>query len=101
MTGRNRNQRLSDPQRNALWMLYRGGYVVEMPEDVSRGAWFVGKQSKGPAIRRSVVLALIARGLLTQTHAEWNRLFGLTLHGIEVAREVAHQIDPRPNERSA
>ena len=97
MTGRNRSDRLSDAQRSALWFMFRGGYAVAMPRDASGGAWFVDKARRGPGVRRSVVLALVGRGLVEKHNgvASPVPLYGLTQQGVEVARKVSDEIDPR------
>lgn len=98
MTGRNRNERLSDAQRSALWFLYRGEYVIAMAFDPAGGCYFRDKERNGPNVRRSVVTALVGRGILGKIEGTINDSFGfysLTAAGLKVAREVADQIDPR------
>jgi hypothetical protein len=100
VNGRNRNQRLSEPQRSALWYLWRGHYTISMQSDPAMGAWFVARDARGPAVRRSVVGALVLRGLVAVDGGRKGRLapyYGLTDEGRRVAREVCDQIDPRPS----
>lgn len=99
MTGRNRGQRLSDAQRSALWFFYRGKYMVLLPADPAETPRFVDREGYGPGVRRSVVLALISRGLISRIESRLAPTYGLTERGLEVAREVAEQIDPRQEGR--
>lgn len=101
MTGRNRNQRLSDAQRSALWYMGRGYTLVRGREGAAGSLRLVDLRGgvewgSGLAVARRVLDALLSRGLVELTGETRTALnYKLTANGREVAAEIRERVEGR------
>lgn len=90
MTGRNRNERLSDAQRSALWYLGRG-YALSHFDGPGLFPWVMkhGALAESLALRSQVALALLRRGLVAREgRVRFETRYALTPEGAKVAAEI-------------
>lgn len=102
MTGRNRNQRLSDAQRSAVWYMDRGYSLVRGKVGPAGSLNLVdyrlggGWGSRLPIARR-VLDALLSRGLVElSSETKTTLAYRLTGKGRAVADEVRARMEAKP-----